>query len=111
MEQKNIVSLKQFKTLEEFIEAQNNFYLHFCSESIFGSDYRSNRYFIRFKEKYPQLEESAKKATLDAINSVQSKELPYEILFEAYNLMSLLVYVDDPIIIREGRVDEYFLTR
>lgn len=106
-----IASQIEFKSLEEFIKAQNNYYFHFLGDCEMGLFYREKPHFKRFQEKHPELEKEMTVATVQAIRAVPKRELPYEQLWKTYNLMSKLVFVDDPHVMKECEPDNRFLVR
>lgn len=96
MEEPVIVHQVQFASLEEFIEGNNNFF------SMFFDNHRSKRnypFYQRFKQQHPELcnfLESEVTITRYRRWSIPLIEkFPWEKLWEAYKLMSKLVYLGD----------------
>ena len=87
----------QFATLEEFIEGSNNFF------STFLNNHRSRRnhpFYQRFRSLYPELcSFLEQEITIKNYNKPRipiEKKWPWEKLWEAYSLMSELIYLGDP---------------
>jgi hypothetical protein len=89
--QKN-VPLLEFASLDEFIKNQSNFYAHFYAGNDFGEARRKRAYFKLFQSLYPEMERVTTKLTVEARTSSPTKRLPYELLFEAYKIISKLVF-------------------
>lgn len=90
MAEQEIIPQVQFESLDYFIKGEINYHSHFLKGNRWGESRREHPHFIRFKELNPELEMETTQATLKARG-----KLPYEILFETYQLMSQLVYVGD----------------
>lgn len=97
MEQPVKVPQVQFATLESFIEGGDNFF------STFLNNHRSRQhlpFYQRFKQMHPELcELLEREITIRRYNrgSIPWREKwPWEKLWEAYKLMSELVYLGDP---------------
>ncbi|MEK6927873.1 MAG: hypothetical protein AABX11_05565 [Nanoarchaeota archaeon] len=89
-----IVPQKVYSTLEKFIENQNNFYLHFCSDCFTGKEvYRTKAHFRRFREQYSQMERRLTRKV--SVRSLGETNFPNQELWEASKLMAKLVYVGD----------------
>ena len=105
-----IVKQRDFDTLEEFIEEQNNFTTHFYqSNPVTVEAYRKAPHFLRFQALYPDFERELSIKYTGCVNTRQEK--PWEDLFKAYKLMSALVLSSDPYVFNgpEG-TSEIFLT-
>ena len=112
MAEHQIAPQKEYTTLEDFTRGQNNFFLHFLDDWPVGNDtYRSKPHFKRFQEQNPEMERDVTRATIQAVRAKPRQELPNEQLWEAYKIMSKLVFVDDPDIMRDGQPDSMFLWR
>jgi len=112
MVEHQIAPQKEYKTLEDFIREQNNFYLYFLDDCFIGNEvYRAQLPFKRFQEQNPEMERDVTKATVQSKRSKQRQELPYEKLWEAYKIMSKLVYVDDEHVMHDGQPDSWYLCR
>lgn len=85
----------QIKTLDEFIEKQNNFRFHFLKKGIISDIYRSRIYFKKFKKENPKLEEDLTEKVTEINKEIRTyptmeeftRQLPNQDLFLAYNLM------------------------
>lgn len=102
----------EFQSLDDFVNKQNNFYMHFrdnCFES--NNIYRLRATFKRFQIQNPEMEQDVTKATIQVIKAWPEQRLPYEQLWEAYNLMSKLVFVNDEYVMRGGQPDREYLIR
>ena len=108
MDQPEIVEQRQFASLEEFIEGQNNYYARFLEGNPWGESRRRHPYFQRFQELYPTLEQEVTRKTIEA-RATRSR-LPYEKLFETYKLMSVLVYAEDDGVKRYSNPDLYLIS-
>jgi len=107
-----IVPQIQFDTLKDFIAGMNNFHNHFLDDCEFGKEMRERAYFKRFQNKYPELETELTKETVRVRRSQEGAEYLFEKLFSAYKLMSQLVYINDPWLLRAGgELDKKYLTR
>jgi len=85
-------------SLEKFVCYQNNFFSYFLDNCEWGKMKRSKGYFKEFQNLYPEIEKELTNIVVESrINS--QKELPYEKLFEAYNLMK-------EILKKEGDIEE-----
>ncbi|MAG78198.1 hypothetical protein CL616_02410 [archaeon] len=113
MAQREIAPQREYETLKDFVDGQNNFYVYFREDQWAQRVYRCRPHFLRFQEANPEIEEELTALTAPAIGSrfVNWDILPYEKLWEAYKIMSKLVYVDDPYVMREGQPDAWFLCR
>ena len=79
----------RFNTLREFRRGSNNFYCHFLKHA---TRIRADPYYQEFMEKYPDLEKELTEVVTN--NSGTFDNLPWERLWEAYNLMAELVKAD-----------------
>lgn len=111
MAEHQIVTQKEYATLEDFVRGQNNFYAHFLDDCEWGQLYRKSAHFKRFQKAHPDMETETTRATVSAIRVKPRQKLPYEQLFEAYKLMSHLVFVDDEYVMHYGQPDKCFLIR
>jgi len=111
MTQHLLAPIRKYHTLEDFIKGQNNFYLHFIDDCYIGEIYRKRPHFRRFKKQYPRMEQEITKETVRAIRANPRCELPYKKLWEAYKIMSKLVFLDDEYVMRNGKPDAWFLCR
>jgi len=97
-----------FKSLDEFIDGMGNFryYFHVDSPFIIQKIKRNRPVYQRFKKQHPELDQTLTlKVTESEESIVKTKRtigLPYEELFEAYQLMSELVFVGDEHTLTEG---------
>ncbi len=96
----------EFNSLYAFVEGSNNFQLHFFPNSSHGTVYRNRSVFLRFQKANPNMEKEISEAVPNP-----KEEFPWRKLFEAYKLMSQLVFVDDPAVMRDGQPDRYYLVR
>ncbi len=108
-----IAPQREFKSLDDFIINQNNFHMHFMTHLRGSMDYRARDCFRRFKSQYSELE---RKTTQIAFQTVKGQpkreELPYEQLWEAYKVMSTLVFTRDKYVMRKNKiVDDSYLCR
>jgi hypothetical protein len=103
----------EYKTLEEFIERSNNFYLFFLPDCWTAQEcYRKKEAFLRFQQSNPEMDKEISGATMHAVRVAPEKpDLPWEKLFEAYKKMSQLVFVDDEWVMRDGKPDDWYLCR
>ena len=107
-----VAPIREYKTLEDFIRRQNNFYVHFLDDRRLGNEvYRSTAHFKRFQEQHPEMEREVTKATVQAARAKPIQKLPYEQLWEAYKIMSKLVFLDDEYVMRDGQPDALFLCK
>jgi hypothetical protein len=101
--------LTEYSTVDEFVQEQNNFYLHFYDGNFIGDAYRQREAFNRFNTLFP---EQAKQLQVQVTQAVQQrKPLPYRDLFEAYWSMKQLVCEFDKCVQRNGVVDPEYLIR
>lgn len=107
MTEPKIVPQKQFESLEDFTDGQNNYYAHFLKGDSWGETRRERPHFQRFQNLHPELEGEVTRATGEARS--KSGRLPYERLFEAYKIMSQLVYADDKGLMAYSNPDEYLI--
>ncbi|MBI5390822.1 hypothetical protein HZB02_04980 [Candidatus Woesearchaeota archaeon] len=105
----------EFRDEEDFWKKEgyflNNFFMMFLdytSDESLIAHYRSRSCFQRFQQLYPDLEASLTKAVTAAWRTSPKekgyhdlKKLPMEELFFAYQLMSSLVFKDDPHVMRD----------
>ena len=111
------VEQRQFASLDEFIEGQNNFYYHFLDGAAEMTEMKLERpVYQRFQAQYPEFcGELRRKATLNWQNYRSQKVkvgsvydyLPMEDLFKAYQLMSELVDRNDPYVMDVQPPDFY----
>jgi len=85
----------KFESLDDFIRGQNKYYAHFLDDCQLGHLHRTTDYFKRFQETHPEMERELTSATILAVRSEPRQRLPYEQLWEAYKIMSNLVFVED----------------
>ena len=91
------VKQPEFKSLEEFITGNNNFYMFFIRQSYGGESRREQPVYTRFLEKYPEFAQQVfEKASLAWDERHEWYErLPWEDMYEAYKLMAELVFEED----------------
>lgn len=114
MVEQRIAPQIEFKSLEDFIRGQNNFFCYFLEDCQSGEVYRRTAHFQRFQRAHPDLEREVTNETILAARNDPGKKwkrLPYNQLWEAYKIMSKLVFIDDPEVMRDGQPDEFFLVR
>lgn len=117
MVEPKIVSQHQFASLDDFIKNNNNFYARLVVDSACTKIGRDDwPVYERFNHDFPELAaELREKMTMlnyrDAMGSDETwREIfPWDKLWEAYKIMSNLVYLDDPEV--KGENDSDFLTR
>tara|TARA_Y100000294_G_scaffold177180_1_gene201743 strand:+ start:226 stop:552 length:327 start_codon:yes stop_codon:yes gene_type:complete len=107
MNQPRIMQQKQFESLEQFIDEQNNYYAHFLKGNDWGETRRNRPHFRRFQKAHPELEREVTRKTCEA--RFKSERLPYEQLYRTYEIMSQLVHVDDEGVGIYSKPDEYLL--
>lgn len=102
--------MRQFEDLDAFKEGSNNFFLAF-NQSPDGFLNQRTRAIQRFKAIHPDKME-------ELLSSIDPLSLRKDIddegwqkLYEAYQEVSQLVDVDDPSVVKEGEIDDYFLCR
>tara|TARA_Y100000310_G_scaffold69026_1_gene64407 strand:+ start:21878 stop:22216 length:339 start_codon:yes stop_codon:yes gene_type:complete len=112
MDKTKIVPQVEFSDLAEFKKGENNFHLFFSGGTWIGDGYRAKPVFTRFQKINPELERELTQATVRAEEQSQERpNLPYEKLFQAYQIMSKLVSVDDEGVTEDGSSNRDFLTR
>nr|MBI4156750.1 hypothetical protein [Candidatus Woesearchaeota archaeon] len=111
MAKHQIAPQKEYKTLEDFIRGQNNFYAHFLDDCQWGQVYRKTPHFKRFQEAHPEMEREVTGATVRAVRAEPRQKLPYGQLWETYKIMSKLVFVDDKYVMQDDKPDNWFLCR
>lgn len=108
MTEPKIVPQIEFKTLKDFIERQNNFYAHFLENNPFGEVRRDKPHFERFQQKHGDLETRLTREVTEARKANEKfSDETWKGLYEAYNLMSELVYKDDEGVRRYSTPDQY----
>ena len=107
-----VAPIREFETLEDFTRGQNNFYMHFRDDCYISNEiYRQNPHFQRFQKQHPEMEQETTRATVQAMRTEPRQKLPYEQLWDAYKIMSKLVFLDDKYVMRDGQPDDWFLCR
>lgn len=104
--------MKQYGSLEEFQQGQNNFYMTFAAlpGRVAHEIYRGKLAFQRFQALHPELCETID-TKLHGV-SVENLDLgQWELLYEGYKELSRLVDVNDPHVLRDGEVDTWSLCR
>ncbi len=115
----------QFENLEDFIRSKNNFHVYFIfpNESLFTGHYRHKEVFKRFIDSHPEMDRELvdrianARERADTNGSGLVEELSKEDcqqLWDAYKVMSKLVYIEDKGVLREEeyeKPDRYFLIR
>jgi len=107
----------EFKSLEDFVRDSNNFFLFFLPDCWASqSSYRTKEAFLRFQKAHPEIDREISQATITAVRddptkSFPPKATPWEKLFDAYKTMSQLVFADDRYVMRDGKLDDWFLCR
>jgi len=105
MKMPEIVSQHKFETLEDFVKHEGNFHIFFVDNPSMARDvWRNKPVFLRFREQNQSMETELTKVTTEARNTPPYNKLPYEKLYEAYQIMGNLVYVGDA-----NDIDEYYL--
>jgi hypothetical protein len=101
--------MRRFSSINEFVNNQNNFYLHFFDNFI-GDAYRTREVYARFREINPV---ELRRLQTEVTHSVKEKKpLPVEELFNAYFLMAQLVCENDKYVsTAHGTIDKDYLTR
>ena len=101
----------EFKSLDNFVKNQNNFYIYFTDDCEAGKIYRKFPHFKRFQEAHSELEKKVTTATVDALRSKDKskQKLPYEELWEAYKCMTKYVFIDDKYVVQDGRLNNRVL--
>ncbi len=108
MEQGKIVLQVQFSSLEAFVAGMNNYCAHFYRGNTWAETRRSRPHFIRFKEQNPEMERDLTDKVTAVMAATRKKEdLPLELLFESYGIMSHLVYADDSGVITYSHPEMY----
>lgn len=104
--------MRSYETTEDFRQGQNNFYMTFTAPpgSIASEIYRSNLAFQRFQVLHPELCASIDERLQGRIYP-QFTDEEWELLHQGYSLISQLVDVNDPHVIRNGEVDAWNLCR
>jgi len=112
MVEHEIVPQMEYSTIEEFAEMQNNFYMHFLDDCLVGNMYRTRAPFVRFQKLNPEVESKVTRKVVDNLRNNPREKLPYQELFEAYKIMSKLVFIDDEHVVRgDSKPDTWFLCR
>jgi len=106
--QSRIVPQKKFESLDDFKKGQNNYYAYFLEGNGWGEARRILPCFKRFQDLYSELEKEVTKATCEAVSN--STELPLELLYDSYNIMSQLVFTDDDDVMEYTKPDEYLIS-
>jgi len=83
--------------------------LDHCKWGLMKRERRAH--FRRFQEAHPEFEREVTRETTEAFKITRTNDLPYDKLWETYNLMSKLVHVDDKGVSNSAEVDNRFLTR
>lgn len=104
--------LRQYATVEEFLEDMNNFDMFF--RGGLGEYYRERACYERFEDQYPELADALHKVF--STYQDDAREIPFDseqahLLFRGYQAMVELVDRDDPGVCDDGAVDPYFLNR
>ena len=111
--------MMEFPTLEDFKAGQNNFYMTFDTNETMPDFYRITPVFQRFQKAQPELEQEV----TTRITELRAEERPqfyypdnfpedaFEKLYEAYKLISQLVSIEDPEVMKDEKVDERYLVR
>ena len=111
MAEHQIAPIREYETLEDFSRGQNNFYMYFLDDCGWGRLYRKTSHFQRFQEQHSEMEQKTRMVTVQAVRAEPRQELPYEQLWEAYKIMSKLVFLDDKYVMRDDQPDAWFLCR
>lgn len=107
----NKVPQKQFKSLEEFIKNQNNFWAHFLKGNPFGEIRRERQHFILFQAKNPELEKLlSERVTQERSKRTNLSAKTFELLFIAYKEMSDLVFDNDAHALRYSYPELYLIS-
>lgn len=109
MNEPQIAEQIEFESLDAFINGRNNFHFHFLDCWLSNTCYRIRPHFKRFQEQYPEIEESVTRLTGEA--DKENSVLPHEQLWEAYKLMSKLVFLEDPYVMLKDNPDNEVLCR
>lgn len=137
IDKSEIAPLLKFESLDEFIKGKGNFHWYFVDRN--NNSIRRLHCYQRFKKKYKNLDKLLTKfysckfdIGAEATKNVnfkpvlieddefkkkignmekQEKREIYKKLFEAYKLMSQLVYRDDKFVVSDGKVNELYLIR
>ncbi len=100
MVEPEIVPQIEFASLEDFVNGSNNFHRYFIGNTTPGpiehNPYRNKNVFKRFKEEAPELEKCLTVKITNIWVRKSQEDWPSEQLFEAYKIMSQLVYKGDP---------------
>jgi len=108
MKIENVVPQYRFRSKGDFIRNQNNFYLHFLDTSESRGTRRKRFCFDRFRGLYPELEKETTREVTDGI--VNKKEIPYDLLYKCYKLMSELVFESDPLVMKYNSPERYLIS-
>jgi len=111
MSEPNIAPQTEYKTLDDFMKGQNNFWHFFIEDSFLGRLHRDKvEAYARFEEQNPDF---AKELMQRATRMYrENHQLPWEDLQRAYNLMAKLVHEDDRYVRRDdGSLDTRKLCR
>lgn len=104
--------LRQYATVEEFLEDMNNFDMFF--RGGLGEYYRERACYKRFEDHYPELADALHKVFSTYQDDTREIFLDSEqahLLFKGYQAMIEWVDRDDPGVCDDGAVDPYFLNR
>ena len=108
MEQGKIVLQVQFSSLEAFVAGMNNYCAHFYRGNTWAETRRSRPHFIRFKEQNPEMERDlTDKVTAVMTTTRKMEDSLLQQLWDSYNIMSQLVYADDPGVRRYSHSEMY----
>lgn len=112
-----IIPQVEFKSLEDFISEQNNFWIHFV---VLNGDttnhYRERPCFKRYKKLNPEEERNltesiTQKSYSEANLTTETFKDDWKNMWEAYKLMTNLVFKTDRFAMRDGKADKFYLTR
>lgn len=96
MESTKLVPIRQFSSLDDFIENNNNFWAHMMPDSA-NSKIGWWPCYKRFEKIAPELAaELRREHTFLKCTGENEKNIPWDKLWKAYKIMSQLVYEKDP---------------
>lgn len=103
------IKVKQFTTLDEFIDGSNNFYMYFQNGNVFGEARRENSVYERFSELYP-LATQTLTAMVTRARQHPVCDLPHSMLYGAYKVMTNLIDKNDKYALNsKGVPNEWYL--
>ena len=99
------------ESIEPWVSPANNFDRFFIDRDPLDYEPRGNPVFRRFQLLFPELEEKVTKLVTEGVKRMETTydpdELPWEILKEAYEIMSHLVGIND--LTLGGKMNERYL--